>query len=347
MSFANPIWLWGLLALLVPLVIHLLSKKQTQVLPFGSLRFLRESSSSQSRSIELSDIWMLLLRLLLLAMIIIWLTGWISPEKREKKNWLILGEGIELPEAYQDAVDQQLIEVKRARALKADTNYANQWYFMQELAVQHPEIDSLTWIDNFSDADFWGKIPALPYAYELINYTDKNHQSKNGINDTISYKVENLSKENKALINNALTAVSKYSGNRIIYSDKQTKSPDVLFTDNISQEITLQFVFQSSKVQTYIVDNEWPQRIINISDSYLNNALLHDELLVILTEFLGRETMPLWNYNSFEQATVKDQEMQNNPLVYSSINETNEWLFWLILGLLLVERVWAFRKSNA
>lgn len=347
MSFANPIWLWGLFALLIPLAIHLLSKKQTQVLPFGSIRFLRESASSQSRSIQLSDVLLLILRLLLFILIITWLAGWISPEKREKQNWLILGEGIDLPEAYRDAAHQQLLEVKMASTLTEEKKYPNQWYFLEELAVRHPEIDSLTWIDNFSEVDFWGNVPTLPYSYELINFGNKDNQVHSIKNDTIFYKVENLSEENKTLIANALVAISEYSGKKIIYSHEATQLPDVLFSDNASQKVPLQFLFRHNEIKTYTIENKWPVRIIHLSESYLKNALMHDELLMILTEFLVQNSTPLWYYNSFDQATAKPQKPQYNSLVYNSINETEEWLFWLILAVLLVERVWTFRKTNA
>ena len=70
MSFLNPIAFWGLLLLLIPLIIHLLSKKQKHKVYFGSNRFLEDQETTSASSIQLSDIGLLLLRLLLLAVLI-------------------------------------------------------------------------------------------------------------------------------------------------------------------------------------------------------------------------------------------------------------------------------------
>ncbi|GAA5041502.1 hypothetical protein GCM10011506_43240 [Marivirga lumbricoides] len=347
MILANPIWLWGLLALLVPLVIHLLSKKQTRILPFGSIRFLKESASSQSRSIELSDILMLILRLFLLIIVIIWLAGWVSSEKLEKKNWLILGHGIDLPSAYQNAVDQQLLEVKDVVALKGEKTYLNEWFFLRELGQRYPQIDSLIWIDNFSSTDFWGRVPSLSYTYNLIDFGNKNNQKPLIEIDTLFYEVKGLPEAGKDLIDKVLLSISQYSGSEIIYSDNSTRVTDILFSNAPSSDIPIQFIFNLSENNTYRLEDQWPARIIHLSENYVDDALLHDELLVIITEFLAQYSNPLWAYNSFEEATAEPQELRSKVLRQSNEIKSHEWLFWMILATLLIERVWAYKRINA
>jgi hypothetical protein len=46
-QFAQPIFLWALTALAVPIGIHLLSRKEGKVVKMGSLRHLRETSTQQ------------------------------------------------------------------------------------------------------------------------------------------------------------------------------------------------------------------------------------------------------------------------------------------------------------
>ena len=61
-------WAWlGLASLLLPLLVHLFSRRHTRVLPFPSLRFLEPSRLLPTRQTRLSDVPLLLLRLLLLA----------------------------------------------------------------------------------------------------------------------------------------------------------------------------------------------------------------------------------------------------------------------------------------
>lgn len=69
MEFLHPTALWGLLALGVPLIIHLLSKKESKVVKFGSLRFLEALESESARSIQLSQYGLLASRWALLALI--------------------------------------------------------------------------------------------------------------------------------------------------------------------------------------------------------------------------------------------------------------------------------------
>jgi len=82
MSFLNPIAFWGLLLLLIPLIIHLLSKKQKHTIYFGSNRFLEDQETTSANSIQLSDFGLLLLRLLLLAILIFAIAQLVNPDTR-------------------------------------------------------------------------------------------------------------------------------------------------------------------------------------------------------------------------------------------------------------------------
>jgi hypothetical protein len=69
MFFLNPIFLWTLLGLSVPLAIHLWSKKKGKRIKVGSIKFLQEIDSKKSKSIALNEIILLLLRILLLSVL--------------------------------------------------------------------------------------------------------------------------------------------------------------------------------------------------------------------------------------------------------------------------------------
>ncbi len=67
LTFAYPWFLWGLLALAGPLVLHLLNRRRPRQLVFPSIRFLRRSQLPREGRRRLRDLLLLLLRLLLLA----------------------------------------------------------------------------------------------------------------------------------------------------------------------------------------------------------------------------------------------------------------------------------------
>ncbi|RPG35675.1 MAG: hypothetical protein CBB72_005220 [Muricauda sp. TMED12] len=83
MVFTNPSYLWALLGLLVPLAIHLWSKKEAKTIKIGSIQLLDESNSRQSSSIQLNEWFLLLLRMLIIALVVLLMAG---PKWRTKGN---------------------------------------------------------------------------------------------------------------------------------------------------------------------------------------------------------------------------------------------------------------------
>lgn len=75
MTFANPSYLWALAGLAIPLAIHLLSRKEGKVIRVGSLRHIEESNTSQFKSIRLNEIFLLLLRMLMVISLVLFMSG--------------------------------------------------------------------------------------------------------------------------------------------------------------------------------------------------------------------------------------------------------------------------------
>tara|TARA_R110002051_G_scaffold48308_2_gene95320 strand:+ start:73439 stop:74734 length:1296 start_codon:yes stop_codon:yes gene_type:complete len=71
MSFAHPSYLWALLGLLVPIAIHLWSKKEAKTIKIGSVQLLSESKSKQSSSIQLNEWWLLVLRMGIISLLVL------------------------------------------------------------------------------------------------------------------------------------------------------------------------------------------------------------------------------------------------------------------------------------
>jgi hypothetical protein len=71
MSFLNPILLFGLAGVSVPIIIHLLNRRQIQRVPWAAMRFLQASVENNQRRLQIEDLILLLLRVLLIALIAI------------------------------------------------------------------------------------------------------------------------------------------------------------------------------------------------------------------------------------------------------------------------------------
>ena len=102
MHLLYPIGLIALAGLLIPLIIHLWKLKQGKTLRIGSIALLGASSPFTSRSYQITDWLLLILRMLLLALLAFLLAEpYLKKEKNEgpKKGWVLL-EKSQLPTVY-------------------------------------------------------------------------------------------------------------------------------------------------------------------------------------------------------------------------------------------------------
>ena len=70
MTFLNPTYFWGLLALLLPIMIHLLNKGEIKVMKVGSIKHFKSEDTKQSRKFKLNELLLLLLRLLTIGLLV-------------------------------------------------------------------------------------------------------------------------------------------------------------------------------------------------------------------------------------------------------------------------------------
>jgi hypothetical protein len=68
-SFLNPIFLWALAALSIPLILHFIQSSRTERLPFSTVRFLKIATKRSSRRIKMENFLLMLLRFLLLTLL--------------------------------------------------------------------------------------------------------------------------------------------------------------------------------------------------------------------------------------------------------------------------------------
>src|SRR5437899_10705504 len=70
MSFLNPFLLFGSLALAIPVLIHLVRREKTEIVPFSSLMFLLRVPKRAIRQQKIKNLLLMALRLLLLALLV-------------------------------------------------------------------------------------------------------------------------------------------------------------------------------------------------------------------------------------------------------------------------------------
>jgi hypothetical protein len=70
MSFLNPYLLFGSLALAIPVLIHLVRREKSEIIPFSSLMFLLKVPKRSIRQQKMKNLLLMALRLLLLALLV-------------------------------------------------------------------------------------------------------------------------------------------------------------------------------------------------------------------------------------------------------------------------------------
>src|SRR3990172_12522151 len=70
MSFLNPFFLFGTLALAVPVLIHLVRREKSEIIPFSSLMFLLKVPKRSIRQQKIKNLLLMALRLLILAFLV-------------------------------------------------------------------------------------------------------------------------------------------------------------------------------------------------------------------------------------------------------------------------------------
>jgi hypothetical protein len=119
MQFTNPIWLWGLSGLVIPIAIHLLSRKEGKIIKIGSVRHLDDTTTKQFKSIRLNELVLLTLRCLLITIIVFLLSGFHLRGLNQKSNWLLVEKGLEHDPEFSFFIDSLM---KKGFEIKSFTN---------------------------------------------------------------------------------------------------------------------------------------------------------------------------------------------------------------------------------
>ena len=116
MELVNPIWLWGLSGLLIPIGIHLLSRREGKIIKIGSIRHLEETNSKQFKSIRLNELVLLLLRCLIITILVLFLSGFHFQTLEKSGKWLMVESGLERDDQLSvliDSLKRNGFEIKR------------------------------------------------------------------------------------------------------------------------------------------------------------------------------------------------------------------------------------------
>lgn len=232
MHFYHPNFLYGLLALLIPIIIHLFNFKRFKKVYFANLVFLKEIQQQSKRRSQLLHLLILFLRMLFITMLVIAFAGpYIAKDQQNKKQ---------SDEAYVNIFLDNSFSMQ-ARATEGSI-FDEGRNFARQIALAHKPTDHFRLLNN----------DKISFARNYINrevfleQLDKIQIDKSSLP---------LSQITKRLNDNNITI----SQNQEVYiiSDFQKKQSDI--NNFISDSnISLQFIPLKAAIQGNIfVDSVW------------------------------------------------------------------------------------------
>lgn len=368
MSLLNPIWLWGLSALSIPVAIHLLSRKEGPVIRVGSIRFLSETSTSKFSSIRLNEVALLIVRGTLILMLTLFLAGMLWPGEisKDAAKWAVVEQGLEQNASLKPVLD----------------SLQKNGYALRELSPGFPEIQEQTGStpDYFALSEdlatknvqaivfarneltgFKGKRAALPANIQWITYpdnltsSDKTSLAENlqPIHVTLAYDPDFI--RDKKIICAALATITSIVPGKI--------SVDETLVDNFAPGNYAWLIWLSNKHAPS------PGKVLILKQGVLNQLITQENKdRWLLTKRLNEENA-VDEHLAIELATMFFNQQIGaqlqagnvtvpNELVWST-NDSSEvattttagisidkYLLLLIVVLFIVERVLAFYRKQ-
>jgi hypothetical protein len=185
MTFLNPTYLWALLGLLVPIAIHLWSKKEGKTIKIGSIELLRESESKQTSSIQPNELLLLLLRIFIIALVVFLLAEPQIKLKTDKSAITYLIEPSLLTYDKSENILKSIDNVNDIRLLTSGFPFLddidleniasktpNYWQLSTE--IQNMDSDSIVVFTKALASGFKGMRPSINKSIEWIRIETEN-----------------------------------------------------------------------------------------------------------------------------------------------------------------------------
>lgn len=371
-DFLSPSAIWGLLGLIIPIIIHLLSKKKKKEIFFGSIQFLEETPSNSARSIRLSDLPLLLIRCFLFALTCFLTAQYLLKDKDKSKYYWIQDQVLE-SEYYDNFLNVLNSEIAVVPFSLDSGRLQSIWTWIDKANTQEDSIEIIC----FNRASYFKgpsvniqthvKLNALPIrtaeeALQLIN--KENSSTEWQLNES---SINRMSYANKVATNNGVSPPL-----RLYYS---TRLASPLLKDLI-EEIAL---FLPYPVTWTDDTSEADWVITNLTDQYVstqqsirwnpNEGQLELEPLIYdhyeLSGLINRtnlldSNLPASLSKLFNQSYLADYEYDNRSfnqqeLAYASAaisadstrHPIHQMWWLLIIPLLLIERYMSHKTIDS
>lgn len=196
MQLINPIWLWGLLGLAIPIAIHLLSRKTGNVIKFGSVKHLDDNTTRRFKSIRLNEYVLLALRSILTTLLVLFLSQ-LNFSGTQKQNWLLIEHGLHNAKEFSTVIDSlgdagfELRHLSHGFPALKDSSAVSQkvgyWTIVEELKTQ--PVKQAVILSNSYAYRFMGKRIGLP---DNVRWISKTPDSSTFVLNAVRYSPDSM-----------------------------------------------------------------------------------------------------------------------------------------------------------
>jgi len=366
----------ALIGLIVPIVIHLLSKKTKKSIKFGSLKFLEISKTRTLKSFQLNDIWLLIIRSALTICLVLFLTKPFLKNSNDSTTLYILDTDYFGHNELNNIIDT-IDEDSEVRWLTRNLNQIEDTIFLEKL--YWPEINSLTFSHK----------KVILISPMLINNISKNFDGKLKVDEVINLPL-NTSREQKIQIADNDYSVKRNQNKNLTLFDfgdaNQTIPLKVFFDENggnsdlhkiisatlksMDEVSPIDFTFQSNpNACDLVIDLD---KKIPISDTYFvttgytggellrvfNRKIVHvkpdisyeEAIRLNFAELFANKVFNLVSSELISELSYPIEKISanrnSNEIKYQYTESSiSSWFWFLGVFLLLLERYIVFKRK--
>ncbi len=210
MQFAQPIFLWALAGLSIPIAIHLLSKKEGKVIRLGSLRHVHETSTQQFKSIRLNEWLLLALRCLMIVLWVMLLSG-LQFDQTKNQQWLVVDKSVKnhpMAKTWMDSLQTQGFELHwmadgfpTEEPTVCSANYWESISLLRQRELEKVVVLASSGVERFAGmreslpaSIQWITLPALEHRFvaEAFQKSNNEYWIRQGITSTDATEFETI-----------------------------------------------------------------------------------------------------------------------------------------------------------
>jgi hypothetical protein len=373
MSFLTPIALWALAGLMIPIGIHLLSRKEGKTIRMGSIRFLSETATSKFSSIKLNEVVLLIIRCALLITIVLFLAGLLLPTSTttEKRMWAVVEDGLEHDQRMStllDSLSKQNYELKKLEAEFPGLNetHASPTPDYYKLAEQLSETENLQAVviakNRFTQ--FKGNRIALPenitwLAYPTAEINGDTTIRTTKITDTLAIALvwDEVYQYDKKIMRAALNALEGRTPQPIAVTEINTvdfssaSTPDWLIwlSDSIPNFQGHLLYFKENSFNTLLYaegKNTWALASRLNQATALENHLSIQLMKMLFGNTVHPTTIQQRDVRSISDSLAWSQKAAGLITIQKLHSRVDNVLFIIMIILFLAERKFAFYRKQ-